>query len=140
MAKLAEIWTSTRVRTKATATTFPPTIPHHARPELVQLNPGDADGLSPAEILDRWPEEVARRTRDPYHHRYPRAESYHDLANRLWPAMLEMEREANDLLIIAHESDLRVLCAYFLEISADVPPPLLVLSLRISALAFWVCW
>jgi broad specificity phosphatase PhoE len=36
-----------------------------------------------------------------------------------------MERETKDLLIIAHESVLRVLCAYFLEVSADVrsPPP-----------------
>jgi len=134
---LGEIWTSTRVRTKATAAVFPSNIPHHARPELVQLNPGDTDGLTSAEILDRWPEEVARRQRDPYHHRYPRAESYHDLANRLWPAMLEMEREVNDLVIIAHESVLRVLCAYFLEISADVLPPLIVLSLWISVLAFW---
>jgi 6-phosphofructo-2-kinase / fructose-2,6-biphosphatase 4 len=91
-----------------------------ARPELVQLNPGDCDGLKPPEILARWPEEIGRRKKDPYHHRYPRAESYHDLANRLWPVMLEMERETSDLLIIAHESVLRVLCAYFMENSADV--------------------
>ena len=87
---------------------------------MVQLNPGDCDGLTREEILARWPEEAPRRKRDPYHHRYPRAESYHDLANRLWSVMLEMEREGNDLLIIAHESVLRVLCAYFMENSADV--------------------
>lgn len=34
--------------------------------------------------------------------------------------MLEMEREVNDLLIIAHESILRILCAYFIENSAEV--------------------
>jgi 6-phosphofructo-2-kinase / fructose-2,6-biphosphatase 4 len=78
--------------------------------------------MSPDEILSRWPEETARRNRDPYHHRYPRAESYHDLANRLSPLLLEMEREVSDLLIIAHESILRVLCAYFLEKHADVSP------------------
>ena len=72
---------------------FPPEIPHFARPELVQLNPGDCDGLTLQEIQTRWPEETAIRIRDPYHHRYPRAESYHDLANRLLPVMLEMERE-----------------------------------------------
>jgi 6-phosphofructo-2-kinase/fructose-2,6-biphosphatase 4 len=86
----------------------------------VQLNPGDCDGLSPADIHLRWPEETERRKKDPYHHRYPRAESYHDLANRLWSVLLEMEREVSDLLIIAHESTLRVLCAYFLEKHADV--------------------
>jgi broad specificity phosphatase PhoE len=36
--------------------------------------------------------------------------------------MLEMEREVSDLIIIAHESVLRVLCAYFMENSADVSP------------------
>jgi broad specificity phosphatase PhoE len=46
--------------------------------------------------------------------------------------MLEMEREVKDLLIIAHESVLRVLCAYFLEISADVPP-----SPALSQLCFY---
>jgi len=47
-------------------------------------------------------------------------ESYHDLANRLLPVMLEMEREVTDLVIIAHQSVLRVLCAYFMENSAEV--------------------
>jgi hypothetical protein len=41
--------------------------------------------------------------------------------------MLEMEREVSDLLIIAHESVLRVLCAYFMENSADVRPFFVVL-------------
>jgi 6-phosphofructo-2-kinase / fructose-2,6-biphosphatase 4 len=113
---------STRVRTKQTAASFPEDIPKFARPELVQLNPGDSDGLSMPEILARWPEEIGRRRRDPYHHRYPRAESYHDLANRLLPVMLEMEREVSDLLIVAHESVLRVLCAYFMGHSTNVRP------------------
>lgn len=99
---------------------FPSEIKRVVRPELVQINPGDCDGLTAPEILARWPEEVGRRKKDPYHHRYPRGESYHDLANRLWPVMLEMEREMSDLLIIAHESVLRVLCAYFMENSAEV--------------------
>jgi broad specificity phosphatase PhoE len=47
-----------------------------------------------------------------------------------------MERETKDLLIIAHESVLRVLCAYFLEVSADVrsppPPPVLVILFRVD--------
>jgi 6-phosphofructo-2-kinase / fructose-2,6-biphosphatase 4 len=111
---------------------FPRTIPHHARSELGQLNPGDADTLTPLECLARWPEEAGQRQRDPYHHRYPRGESYHDLANRLWTVMLEMERETKDLLIIAHESVLRVLCAYFLEMSADVRP-----SAPVSSTGFW---
>lgn len=53
---------------------------------------------------------------------YPRGQSYHDLAVRLEPIILELEREQNDLLIIAHESVLRVLYAYLMHCSTmDIP-------------------
>ena len=51
-----------------------------------------------------------------------RSQSYHDLAVRLEPIILELEREHNDLLIIAHESVLRVLYGYLMACSAtDIP-------------------
>lgn len=49
---------------------------------MYELNPGVIDGLTPAEIAKRFPDEAARAQRDPYSHRYPRAESYHDLSVR----------------------------------------------------------
>lgn len=49
-------------------------------------------------------------------------QSYHDLAVRLEPIILELEREQNDLLIIAHESVLRVLYSYLMHCSTkDIP-------------------
>lgn len=49
---------------------------------MYELNPGDIDGLSPEEIKVRYPEEFAIAMKEPYSHRYPRAESYHDLSVR----------------------------------------------------------
>lgn len=50
------------------------------------------------------------------------SQSYHDVAVRLEPIILELEREQNDLLIIAHESVLRVLYGYLMACSAtDIP-------------------
>jgi broad specificity phosphatase PhoE len=49
-------------------------------------------------------------------------QSYHDLAVRMEPIILELEREQNDLLIIAHESVLRVLYGYLMACNAaDIP-------------------
>ena len=49
-------------------------------------------------------------------------QSYHDVAVRLEPIILELEREQNDLLIIAHESVLRVLYGYLMACNAaDIP-------------------
>jgi 6-phosphofructo-2-kinase/fructose-2,6-biphosphatase 4 len=49
-------------------------------------------------------------------------QSYHDLAVRLEPVILELEREKNNLLIIAHESVLRVLYGYLMARNAtDIP-------------------
>ncbi len=51
-----------------------------------------------------------------------RLQSYHDVAVRLEPIILELEREQNDLLIIAHESVLRVLYGYLMACNAaDIP-------------------
>lgn len=60
--------------------------------------------------------------KDPYYHRYPRAESYHDLALRVEDILLELERERDDILIVAHQTVLRCIYAYLLDRSEDEIP------------------
>lgn len=134
------IWTSTRRRTIETAKYLYETgYKVRQRSQLSQLNPGVCEKMSEKKIREEYPDEVAKHELDPYHHRYPRAEvsfrrhlnapcankelqSYHDLAVRLEPIILELEREQNDLLIIAHESVLRVLYGYLMACNAaDIP-------------------
>ncbi|KAH8597994.1 6-phosphofructo-2-kinase-domain-containing protein [Bisporella sp. PMI_857] len=119
------VWTSTRRRTAETAECFREKgFRVRQRPQMSQLNPGVCEKLSERAIRRIYPEEVEKHEMDPYHHRYPRAESYHDLAVRLEPIILELEREQNDLLIIAHESVLRVLYGYLMACDAMHIPTL----------------
>ncbi|CAK7239812.1 MAG: hypothetical protein STHCBS139747_001247 [Sporothrix thermara] len=117
------VWTSTRLRTVQTADYLKDRgYKVRQRSQMSQINPGVCEKLSDRALRTLYPEEVELHELDPYHHRFPRAESYHDLAVRLEPIILELEREQNDLLIIAHESVLRVLYSYLMHCSAmDIP-------------------
>ncbi|KAF2759177.1 6-phosphofructo-2-kinase/fructose-2,6-biphosphatase 3, partial [Pseudovirgaria hyperparasitica] len=117
------IWTSTRRRSAETAAPLEQRgYRVRQRSQMSQMNPGVCEKLSEAKIRLEYPDEVTKHEADPYHHRYPRAESYHDLAVRMEPIILELEREQNDLLIVAHESVLRVLYGYLMACNAaDIP-------------------
>ncbi|KAI5820010.1 6-phosphofructo-2-kinase-domain-containing protein [Pyronema omphalodes] len=117
------IWTSTRVRTVQTAEPLQRDgYAVREKTQLAQLNPGDSEKHTDEELRKIMPSHWEEHMLDPYHHRYPRGESYHDLAVRLEPIILELEREKQDLLIIAHESVLRVLYGYLMACSTvDIP-------------------
>ncbi|KAL8918806.1 MAG: hypothetical protein Q9208_007144 [Pyrenodesmia sp. 3 TL-2023] len=121
--KPLKVWTSTRRRTVETADwLYEQGYSVRQRTQLSALNPGVCEKMSEKRIRAELPDEVAKHEADPYHHRYPRAESYHDLAVRLEPIILELERQQDDLLIIAHESVLRVLYGYLMACNAaDIP-------------------
>lgn len=137
-AKPLTVWTSTRKRTVETAQYLADLgYPVRQRSQMSQLNPGICEKMSERRIRQDFPEEVEKHELDPYHHRYPRAESYHDLAVRLEPVILELEREKNDLLIIAHESVLRVLYGYLMACDAMSIPTLSFPRNEIIEVSLW---
>ncbi|KAF9400875.1 hypothetical protein BGX21_003294 [Mortierella sp. AD011] len=118
------VWTSSRKRSFQTAAHF---LDHEEiivrqRSILAERHPGVCDQMSSQEIQEKYPDECQRATNDPYRHRFPRAESYYDLANRLEKVILELEREKNDVLIVAHESVIRCLYGYLHGLpEAEIP-------------------
>ncbi|KAI0241275.1 hypothetical protein L0F63_006292, partial [Massospora cicadina] len=123
-----KIWTSTGASSVQTGKEFLESfenkdsliseVPHEATPPesvllqprkaLVQMDAGVCRGLTQEEIQTKYPEEVAEREKNLYRHRFPRAESYLDLAVRLESIIMELEREKDDVVIIAHESETEI--------------------------------
>jgi 6-phosphofructo-2-kinase/fructose-2,6-biphosphatase 4 len=119
------VWVSPRQRTVDTAEYLAAAgCVVRRRPQLQAINPGVYDTLTLDEIRERYPGEAEKHEADPFGHRFPRAESYHDVAIRLEPVIVEIEREENDLIVIAHESILRVLYGYFMGLDGLQIPEL----------------
>ncbi|KAF9073059.1 6-phosphofructo-2-kinase-domain-containing protein [Rhodocollybia butyracea] len=92
------------------------------KPQMSEINPGVWDGLTPDQARKYYPQDWERFVKDPYSFRAPRAESYHDLSVRIEPILIELEREKEDLLIIAHASVIRCLLAYLIGLPASEIP------------------
>ncbi|KAG9120815.1 hypothetical protein FRC07_003541 [Ceratobasidium sp. 392] len=121
--KKLTIWTSTRRRSHHTAWPFQKAgYKVEQKNQMCEINPGVWDGLSPELAWERYPDEWARFVKDPYGHRAPRAESYHDLCVRLEPILVELEHEQNDLLIISHASVIRCLLSYLVGLPPGEVP------------------
>jgi len=106
-----DVWTSTLQRTKQTAEPLGIAIGEWRA--LDEINAGECDGMTYAEIETSLPHEFAARRRDKLGYRYPRGESYQDVIQRLDRVIIELERYRTPVLVIAHRAVLRALYAYF---------------------------
>lgn len=113
------VWTSMLKRTVETASVFDEE--HYDVKEMRMLNElgaGICDGMTYAEIKERYPHEYANRMKDKIQYRYPGpgGESYLDVISRLRPIICELERMHDHALIIGHRVVSRVLLAYFMNL------------------------
>lgn len=117
------VWTSVKRRTVETTKYFKDNnIKIRNRIQLSQKNPGIVGSMTQEQIKADFPSEYEQFLKDPYHHRFSRSESYHDLAIKIEPLILEMERMSGDVLIIADETVLRVFYGYLMASSCfDIP-------------------
>jgi 6-phosphofructo-2-kinase / fructose-2,6-biphosphatase 2 len=113
------VWTSTLKRTNQTARFLP--FEKLEWKALDELDSGVCDGLTYAEIEEKYPEDFKARDDDKYNYRYLGGESYRDVVIRLEPIIMELERSEN-ILIVTHQAVLRCIYAYFKNSPQDQSP------------------
>jgi hypothetical protein len=70
----------TPIRSSKKLPPMPSKIKVVEKPQMLEINPGIWDGLSPEQAKKYYSQDWDRFTKDPYSFRAPRAESYHDLS------------------------------------------------------------
>lgn len=114
------VWTSTLKRTIQTARNLP--FPKLRWKALDEINAGSCDGMTYAEIAKRMPAEFEARKKDKLRYRYPAGESYLDVIQRVEPVVIEMEREKECLVVVAHQAVLRAVYGYLMGVPPeDIP-------------------
>ncbi len=106
------VWTSELHRTVETAQHI--TAPRVRWKALNEIDAGLCEGLTYELIRTRFPSEFKQRQKDKLSFRYQNGESYRDLIARLEPAIMEMEREG-DMVVVAHQAVLRCILCYFTD-------------------------
>lgn len=118
-ARKLTVWTSTLKRTIQTARFLE--LEKLEWKALDELDSGVCDGLTYAEIEERYPEDFRQRDEDKYNYRYLGGESYRDVVIRLEPIIMELERSEN-ILIVTHQAILRCIYAYFMNVPQERSP------------------
>lgn len=105
------VWTSQLRRARETVEQLPAmSVCWRA---LNEIDAGVCEGLTYAEVAERYPDVARERQRDKLNYRYPGGESYVDVIHRLEPAILELERHRGDILVVAHNAVIRAIYAYY---------------------------
>jgi len=115
-----DVWTSTLRRTLQTAAPLGAEVGEWRA--LDEINGGECDGMTYAEIEVAMPREFAARQSNKLEYRYPRGESYLDVIQRLDRVLIELERYRTPVLVVAHRAVLRAMIAYFHQKPVEETP------------------
>jgi broad specificity phosphatase PhoE len=100
------------------------------RPELVELDYGDAEGLTTAQMRERYPGWTV------WTHPTPGAESFEQVEARLRPLIAELSSASGDVAIFAHGHILRVLAALWIGMPPQGGSRLALATGKLSALGW----
>jgi len=120
--KKSKFFSSTLKRTIVTAGAVDIGIQAVPLKRLDEISTGLYDGLTYAEIEERYPNEAEERKKDKLRYRYPEGESYMDIIQRVEPIIFAIEKSKEPVIIVAHQAIIRCLYAYFCKFDIeDVP-------------------
>ena len=123
---IGRVWSSGLLRSYQTAEIASglPSAHVHIEPRLREVDLGLWDGLTAAEINERFPREYEERQTDLIGYRFPGGETFGELQERAVPAFTELaeaaltrdhgEAHGCDVLVVAHKSVNRVILCHFL--------------------------
>jgi broad specificity phosphatase PhoE len=100
------------------------------RPELVEIDYGEAEGLTTTQMRERIPGWTV------WTHEIPGGETLEQVAQRLQPTLAELRETDGDLAIFAHGHVLRVLAALWIELPPQGGARLALDTAAISALGW----
>lgn len=113
------VWTSMLKRSIETAKYFDEDIYDIKQMRMLnELNAGNMENHTYAEIREKFRQDFELRQRDKLHYRYPGAggESYLDVINRLRAVIVEVERMQDHVLLVAHRVVARGMFTHMLVI------------------------
>ncbi|KAK3266881.1 hypothetical protein CYMTET_24527, partial [Cymbomonas tetramitiformis] len=96
------VWISMLKRSAETAK-YLHDIPKVVWRQLNEIDMGVCDGMTYSEIKAAMPAEFEMRAKDKLRFRYSRGESYLDVIQRLESLIIELERQQQPVLIVAHQ-------------------------------------
>jgi broad specificity phosphatase PhoE len=100
------------------------------RPELVELDYGEAEGKTTVELRERYPGWTV------WSHPTPGAETLDDVARRLAPLVDELAAAGGDVAVFAHGHVLRILAALWIELPPQGGSRLALATGKLSALGW----
>jgi len=117
------VWTSMLRRSVETAEYFDADDDYDVKnwEMLNELNTGQFEGMTYAEIAKKYPQEYKKRAADKLNYIYPGVggEGYLQVISRLRDMVREVERITDHVLIVGHRSVCRVLMAYFMDLTRE---------------------
>jgi probable phosphoglycerate mutase len=119
-ADLDAVWASPLTRSRETARDSAERagVPVQVDPRLLEVDFGIAEGLTRAEMEDRFPADLAAFQSDPVEHHFPKGENPMEAVDRYLTFLADLEADHPDgrVLVVGHSTAIRLTLCHLLGV------------------------